>query len=205
MEKINIPVEEINFDSKLLKAWRERDYSMLENSQASYFLKTILIHKAKNRKQESKISDNRFFGEAYVATRVKMIDGWYNSYQWLKWMGESGSWVTGKGLHQSVSDPMNFKKIFFEKAICDYIELNNLLQLQRSAKLYQDENPGQYPKAPDLFIVDKEAHFLFIEVKLPGDKFHPLQDMGIKMIREHLRAKNGESVIVRKIRLIPSK
>lgn len=61
----------------MLEAWKTGDYSMLTHSNASDYIKEILIFKAKTR------HDRQFFGEAYIASRIEMKEGWYNSFKWL--------------------------------------------------------------------------------------------------------------------------
>ena len=193
------------FDIELLKKWKKRDYTMLTNANVSDYLKDILVFKASNRKPGQSISDQRFFGEAYVATQIPMIHGWYNSYQWLRWKGNNGMWLTGKGLKQKNHEPVNFHKIFYNDAICEHIKLCNLQYLHGYSQKYQcnDQKTKKYPKAPDLFIIDKQNNFIFIEVKLPRDDFDPLQDIGLKIIRNYLKTEKEVSIIVRKLKLKP--
>ena len=65
------------YPAELLEAWKSGDYSMLSRSNASDYIKEILTHKAKTR------PGRRFFGEAFIASRIDMKDGWYNSFKWL--------------------------------------------------------------------------------------------------------------------------
>lgn len=72
------------------------------------------------------------------------------------------------------------------------------------AKTFKNEKKtGNYPKAPDLFIVDKKGVFLFLEVKLPGDKIDLQQETGLELIRKHLKTKNDAPIVVKKLDLIP--
>ncbi len=57
---------------------------------------------------------------------------------------------------------------------------------------------GYYQKAPDLFIIDKENNFVFMEVKLPGDKVNAQQKDGLKLIKKYLKTKKENQVIVKK-------
>jgi len=54
------------FPPSLLDAWQKGDYAMLTDSKASTYIKGILIEKAKQRQ------GRRFFGEAFIASRIEM-------------------------------------------------------------------------------------------------------------------------------------
>ena len=94
---------------------------------------------------------------------------------------------------------MPYSQIFYDIAIVQYIGVENLRELQIHSREYE-KGTGDYPKAPDLFIIDKEYNFVFIEVKLPGDKVNPQQEDGLKLIRKYLKTKNN-TVIVKKVML----
>lgn len=53
---------------------------------------------------------------------------------------------------------------------------------------------GLRPVAPDLWLVDRRGNHQFIEVKLPGDRIRPTQQLGMELIASHLRAKSRLSV-----------
>jgi len=85
-----IQTEFMPYPEVLFQAWKSGDYSMLTASGASDYIKKILVHKAKKR------PGRRFFGEAFIASRLEMKEGWYSSFKWLT----SEKWVTGKKLEQ---------------------------------------------------------------------------------------------------------
>lgn len=200
LRNVSVPLEKMEFDSKLLHLWKnKRDYSILIDSDVSEFIKEILIDKVK-------IRTNRFFGEAYVASQIPMVQGWYSSYQWLRWKGgEGGLWITGEGLKQGENESRNYKQTFYDQFISEIVGLGNLLYLHEHSKIFQNGDPKtkKYPKAPDLSIIDKKGNLIFIEVKLPNDNFDPLQDVGLKMIKKYLKTKNNNPIIVKKVKLIP--
>ena len=169
---INMP-----YPKSLLRLWQEGDYSMLEKSGASDYIKRILIGKAKNR------PGTRFFGEAFVASNTEMREGWYNSYKWLT----DAKWITGISL---TSDYENT----FHNALMKYIGAGKLATLQEKVKAFSKQHPtdlvhaGRFhnPVAPDLWIVDRSGNFRFIECKLPGDTSKPHQRAGLFLIKQYL-------------------
>jgi len=193
----------MSYAPHLLELWKRQDYSMLEKSKASDYIKNILTFKAPRRKPGQDDKGTRFFGEAFVASQIPMLAGWYNSYQWLKWKDDENAWLTGNGLNKGKDEPINFRKIFYEQAIMKYIGVENLRKFHQIAKKVQkgNEHSSTYLKAPDLFIVDKKNSFLFLEVKLPGDPFDELQELALTMIEKHLKTSGNNPVIVKKIRL----
>jgi hypothetical protein len=200
LENIFVPLEKMEFHSDLLDLWKnKKNYSILVDSESSDFIKGILIDKVK-------IRTNRFFGEAYVALQIPMVQGWYSSYRWLNWKGrEGGLWITGEGLKQGENESRNYKKMFYNQFILEIVGVKNLLYLHEHSKIFQNGDPKtkKYPKAPDLSIIDKKGNLIFIEVKLPNDKFDPLQEVGLKMIKKYLRTKNNNPIVVKKVKLIP--
>ena len=93
----------------------------------------------------------------------------------------------------------------FEEFILNIIGRDNLKYLHEYSKIFQGEDPKttNYPKVPDLCIVDKENNLLFIEVKMPGDSFDPLQIIGLKMIKKYLRPKERLNIFAKKVELVP--
>lgn len=197
MDNIRIPLEIKAFEYNLLEAWKRRDYSMLTQSQASDYLKSILKFKAS--KSGKKRGLKRFFGEAFIAATTPMVDGWYNSYRWLI----NDNWVFGHNLKSSTEEPMPYKQIFYDVAVIQHIGVENLRTFQAHSKEFE-KRTGNYPKAPDLFIIDKENNFVFMEVKLPGDKINAQQEDGLKLIKKYLKVKNDNFVIVAIVELIPA-
>lgn len=168
-----IECEFINYPKPLLKAWEEEDYSFLIESRASKYIKDILVCKAKKR------PGRRFFGEAYIASRIEMKDGWYSSFKWLT----SPKWLTGDGLGSS-------QEASFFEALMEYIGPEMILKLQEKAKVYGKGTEGgsTKPAAPDLWLIGKDGDFRFIESKMPWDTIRPSQVAGLKLIKKYLRA-----------------
>jgi len=197
MDKITIPTEIKAFDPNLLEAWKKRDYSMLTQSDASDYLKSILTFKASRSGKKRGLK--RFFGEAFVATNTPMVDGWYNSYQWLI----KDNCVSGYDLKSSPEEPIPYKQTFYDVAVVQHIGVENLRKFQKHSRDYENRT-GNYPKAPDLFIINEEHNFVLIEVKLPSDKINSQQEDGLKLIKKYLMTKNDNPVIVKKVELTPA-
>lgn len=184
--------EFLSYPKILLNAWKNRDYSMLKNSKASAYIKEILIHKAHLR------PGRRFFGEAYIASKIEMKHGWYSSFKWLT----SEKWLSGEGLEPEYEKP-------FHHALMEYIGVETLAYLQKKAvSLYEthrekltDGGKHKKPVAPDLWIIDQEDRFRFIESKLLGDTIKPHQIAGLVLIQKYLKVRNP--VLVSIITLYP--
>jgi len=172
MQRIHgIECEIMNYPEALLEAWVEGDYSFLVESRASNYIKEVLVCKAKKR------PGRRFFGEAYIASRIEMKDGWYSSFKWLT----SPKWVTGDGLDSSQEAP-------FFKALMEYIGPKMILKLQEKAKGYWKcpEGKRANPVAPDLLLIGKNGKIRFIESKMPWDTIRPNQAAGLKLINKYV-------------------
>ena len=175
------------YPSYLLEAWKDGDYSMLTRSKASDYIKEILVHKAKTR------PGKRFFGEAYIASRINMEAGWYNSFKWLT----AAKWVTGEGLEPIFEKP-------FHAALMQYIGKELLYDLQAKAAFfyngYKEKNmegrQHKKPVAPDLWVIDENGRFIFIESKLPGDSINSHQIAGLALIKKHLEVLTQVSVSI---------
>jgi hypothetical protein len=187
MNEIGLKNEFMPYPESLLEAWKTGDYSMLTQSNASDYIKDILIFKAKAR------PGRRFFGEAYIASRVEMKEGWYNSYKWLT----ADKWISGDGLEPTFGKP-------FHSALMNYIGVDVLARLQENAidfynrhkERCKDGNKYKKPVTPDLWIIDKEGGFRFIESKLPGDKIGPHQIAGLALIQAYLKVSVPVSVSI---------
>lgn len=157
----------------LLQSWRNGDYSMLMNSDASDYIKKIIASKAKIEQ------GRRFFGEAFIASNIKMREGWYNSFKWLT----NPKWITGNGLN-------NEFKSLFHGALVKNIGVESLVSLQSKVLSYyrehEEELKHKNPVAPDLWIIEPSGHFRFIEAKLPGDSPKPHQRAGQMLIKKYL-------------------
>jgi len=64
MNEIELKNEFLPYPESLLEEWKTGDYSVLTHSNASDYIKDILTFKAKAR------HGRRFFGEAYIASKV---------------------------------------------------------------------------------------------------------------------------------------
>jgi len=181
--KADISHIDIEYPESLLDAWKQGDYWMLESSRVSEYIKSILLKKAKNR------PGRRYFGEAYVSSTIKMIDGWFNSFKWLS----SEKWLTGNSLEPVFEKP-------FHDTLIKYFGFKNLRNLQNeSTALYKGNAEYLHhkkPVAPDLWIIDKKGNHRFIECKLPGDKIGPHQIAGLLLIKENLKVSEKISVSI---------
>jgi hypothetical protein len=161
----------------LLGKWRKGDYSFLKQSNASDFIKAFLIKKAEVR------TGKRFFGEAYIASTIKMSEGWYSSYKWLT----QSKWITGHGLKSDFEER-------FHNALLKHFGVDTLRALQNKSNLlfnnYKNHlfHCGKYhkPVAPDLWLVDSEGTHYFLESKLPDDCIKASQIAGLALIAKHL-------------------
>jgi hypothetical protein len=178
--KQDLNIEFLPYPEALLEAWENGDYSMLTNSKASDYIKNILISKARKRH-----GGRRFFGEAYIASKTEMVEGWYNSFKWLT----SKKWITGNGLEDE------FEKPFYE-ALMRHIGKDILKDLQAKAINLIKDRVHKKPVAPDLCLIDKDGRFKFIESKLPGDTINRRQIAGIALIKKCLGAVKPVSVSI---------
>ena len=187
MNEIELKNEFLPYPESLLEAWKIGDYSMLTHSNASDYIKKILTVKAKNR------TGRRFFGEAFIASRIEMREGWYNSFKWLT----SDNWISGNGLEPEFKKP-------FHNALMKHIGLDVLTRLQENAidfynshkERFMDGSRYKKPVAPDLWIIDKEGSFRFIESKLPGDTIRPHQIAGLALIGKYLKVSVPVSISI---------
>lgn len=187
MNEIELKNDFLPYPESLLSAWKTADYSMLTQSNASNYIKEILIFKAKTR------PGRRFFGEAYIASRIEMKEGWYNSFKWLT----ADKWLSGDGLDPKFEKP-------FHSALMKHIGSDVLAALQENAigfynrhkERFMDGNKYKKPVAPDLWLIDKEGRFRFIESKLPGDTIGPHQIAGLALIGKYLKVSVPVSVSI---------
>ena len=187
MNETELKNEFLPYPEALLEAWKTGDYSMLINSNASDYIKEILIFKSKTR------PGRRFFGEAYIASRIEMKEGWYNSFKWLT----ADKWVSGAGLDAKFEKP-------FYNALMEHIGADALSSLQKNSnnfynrhkERFMDDKKCKKPVAPDLWLIDKERNFRFIESKLPGDAVGSHQIEGLALISRYLRVSVPVSVSI---------
>ena len=173
----HIEIRELKYPEHLLSAWKKSDYSLLENSNASDYIKAILLKKAILR------PGRRFFGEAFVASKLHMVNGWYNSFKWLT----AKKWLTGIGLEPIFEEP-------FYDALIFHFGFNSISNLQKEARSFFENNSSNLnrkkPVAPDLWIIDRNGDHYFIECKLPRDHIAPHQKAGLVLIRDNLKSIN---------------
>ena len=82
-----------------------------------------------------------------------------------------------------------------------------LINLQSEAKKLIESKcddlfvDGKYkkPVAPDLWIIDKDGRFNFIESKLPGDSVSRHKLVGMALIEKHIGAVKPVSTIVKEL------
>jgi hypothetical protein len=187
MNEIELKNECLFYPESLLEVWKTGDYSMLTNSNASDYIKEILTFKSKKR------HGRRFFGEAYIASRIGMKEGWYNSYKWLT----ADKWLSGDGLDAKFETP--FYKALMENIGADVlssIQENSNNFYSRHKERFMDDKKYKKPVAPDLWLIDKKGHFRFIESKLPGDTIGSHQIAGLALISKYLRVSVPVSVSI---------
>ncbi len=187
MNEIELTNEVLSYPESLLEAWKSGEYSMLTMSNASDYIKDILIFKSKRR------PGRRFFGEAYIASRIEMKEGWYNSFKWLT----ADKWLSGDDLD------VKFEKLFYNELMKNFgVDVLSRLQ-QNSNRFYNSHKERfmngkqfQKPVAPDLWLIDREGTFKFIESKLPGDTIGFHQIAGLALISKYLRVSGSVSVSI---------
>ena len=126
----------------------------------SPFLQRIFSEKASVR-------PNRFFGEAYVASKLPHEDGWYSSYKWLT----SKTWT-------NEIIPRNEFHREFKGALKKHFPL--LHELQTRASVFGGQL-GCKPVPPDLWLIRNGEHW-FLEVKIPPDHMDDSQIAGLVLI-----------------------
>ena len=187
IDEIELQNTFVPYPKSLLDEWKNGNYSMLMSSNASDYIKKILLTKARKR------PGTRFFGEAYIASTIDMVHGWYNSYKWLT----ADKWLSGNGLEPEFEQP-------FYDALVKHIGLDVLSNLQRrSMALYERHKEksvassrNKKPVAPDLWLIDRDGRFSFIESKLPDDTIESHQLAGLALIKRYLNVPNPVSVTI---------
>ncbi len=181
----------------LLESWMGgKDYSMLESSLASKYLKDILIYKA--TKRNKKKHSSWFFGEAYIASTTDMSDGWYNSFKWLT----SNQWITGKGLEAKFKKPFyNTLMTNISPQVVKNLQHKTDVLFENHKEKFYDPRKKKYhkPVAPDLWLICKDQ-YRFIESKLQMDNYSdsakPHQIAGLALIKKYLKVPNPVSVSI---------
>jgi hypothetical protein len=164
-----LQIKTLTFSESELLEWKRGNYEMLTRSKASPFLKRILIEKARRR------PGRRFFGEAFVATRIEHERGWYGSFKWLT------SSATGTSAHAK-----EYRAALLES----FPAVSNL---PSRASILRELLQNKKPVPPDLWLVVNGAH-QFIEVKLPQDSIRLTQIAGLALIATCLSSAKNISV-----------
>jgi hypothetical protein len=151
-------------------------------ASSAAFLK-LLKRKVRGRSAKTQ----RFFGEAFVASRIPHAEAHYGSVKWLTNSRFAASQKLASRDHERLREALH--KHFGEPC---------LQRLQRVAttlaKKCRKELAGKKPTAPDLWLVDKRGRHRFIEVKLPGDSAAPHQIAGMAAIASVLSRPGRVSV-----------
>jgi hypothetical protein len=176
---IELTISTLAYPAESLAAWR-RGPDMLEAARVDEDLVNILTNKRKAR------PGVRFFGEAFVATKLRHTKAFYGSFQWL---------TTSRFLEDAPFPPSptaTFKEKY-RRALHDYFG-SQLATIQENAERLRDRT-GVKPAAPDLWLVVQRNRHRFIEVKLPHDSVRDNQLAGLAVIAVSLaRAKDSVSV-----------
>jgi hypothetical protein len=170
-------IETLAFPESELLKWKQGDYEMLVQSQASPFIKQILVEKLRRRSRRSR----RFFGEAFVAASVQHEKGWYGSFKWLtsRTEGRDGHAFGYAGQYRA--------------ALRDHFP--SALELPLKAAALCELLEGKKPVPPDLWLIVNGEH-RFIEVKLPGDRIRDTQIAGLALIASCLSTDSDVSAWV---------
>lgn len=176
MPEANLKELVVYHSASSLNAWQNKDFSLLLDSKASEFIKRIIEEKAEVR-------PNRFFGEAVVASKSEMLDGWYSSFKWLT----AQQWITGKGLKT------DFQRQYRE-ALLSILGSDNLIEIQSRANAlrenrdYKSMNGNEIPSpvAPDLILRAPHGVYRFIECKRPNDSISISQLAGLALIQKYI-------------------
>jgi hypothetical protein len=172
----------LTFEQALLDAWNSNS-QMLDSSNASEYLKAILTAKVGARP-----GTRRFFGEAFVSTRIEHQEGYYGSFQWLTnpVFASDGPFPDG---------PTKKFKEQYRSALKKHFGPDQLLEVMKNAATLEGLY-GITPAAPDLWLVDRAGNHRFIEVKLPGDWIKEHQLAGLAVIGRTLHSDKQLSVEV---------
>jgi len=183
----------IEFSENDRDAWVSGDYSLLASSRASSYLKRVLPRKAEKRRLRR--ATDRFFGEAFVATRVLHEFGYYGSFRWLT----NPFFLTTPAINTpgTLTD-----RDELHRALWDSFGEAQLRSLHMKAGRVEAAT-GEKPAPPDLWLIDQKGEHVFCEVKLPGDRVRACQLAGLAVIAASLKPATGSSVRVEVFDLHP--
>jgi VRR-NUC domain len=181
---IELTTSTLAYPAESLTAW-QRGPDMLEGARVDEDLVSILTNKRKAR------PGSRFFGEAFVATKLRHTRAFYGSFQWLT----TPRFLTDDPFAPSPTAAFKEK---YRRALHDYFG-GQLATMQENAQRLRDRT-GVKPAAPDLWLIVQPNRHRFIEVKLPRDSVRDNQLAGLAVIAVSLR-KTKDSVAVEVIEL----
>lgn len=161
----DVAVETYVYEATQRTAWEKGDRSIVNarTSKVPPYIRDVLLAKAEQRPK-------RFFGEALVASRTGMKDGWYSSYKWLT----ADKWVTSAGLKEG------FEVKFYE-ALDKHLGLPLVERIQSMVRATDKKLV-----APDLWMILRDGTHRFVEVKLEKDRLSHEQTYGLKVIQHAL-------------------
>ena len=168
------------------KKWKKGDISMLMSSDAPEFIKSIIKHK--KRKDSSRHLTMWYFGEAYVASKLasSVQEGWFCSFKWL----HDPTWINGRNPDRENNKVIEaLKRIFYNEALMKYIGEDKLQDLQNRGRKKDQEGNTYKPKAPDLWLIDKNGKSHFIEIKKTDVRDEPSDEqlIGLAIIEKYLK------------------
>jgi hypothetical protein len=171
----NLESQTWSFPEDARDRWYSGSSSLIEQSNASGFIKRVLV-------QKHAVRPRRFFGEAFVASRLVHQEGYYCPFKWLtasRWSGD-----------RELASP-DAKE--FSKALARHFPL--LGDFQRSAAASAQLLGCPKPVGPDLWLITESGH-LFIEVKLPKDSAATHQVAGLALLATQLPSEMPIRVLV---------
>ncbi|MFZ0132572.1 MAG: hypothetical protein WAK95_08505 [Desulfobacterales bacterium] len=178
----SLKIIQMTYPRELELAWRQ-SCEMLNSSQACQYLKDILCGKASRRRAGTR----RFFGEAYVATQVPHVEGYYGSFKWL-------TNLIFLGNKPFPSCPTQAFQLQYRSALHRHFR-ENLERLQQNASKFKLK-AGIKPATPDLWLLGAAGNHRFIEVKLPKDEVGLSQIAGLSLIASSFSRPNLSVEIV---------
>jgi hypothetical protein len=154
----------LEYDPALEEHWRSGRYGWFQGSAASPFLKRVLVKKARTWRaaalRKGSKPTRRFFGEAFVSSRLEHEKGWFGSFKFLtarNWAVTPHGVELRAALRQHVGDAL-------------------IAELRSNAARIVKKT-GFKPVVPDLWFV-KGTALHFVEAKLPGDDLSDEQIAG---------------------------
>lgn len=155
--------------------WYGGSSCLLEQSAASAFIRRVLG-------QKHAVRPRRFFGEAFVASKLEHEEGYYCPFKWLtssRWSGD------GELADRDARE--------FRNALARHFP--RLGDFQQTATAAAHRLGGPKPVGPDLWLVTGGRH-VFIEVKLPKDSAAAHQIAGLALLATRLPSSMPIEVLV---------